>query len=73
MEPVNKDCVDCGNLFTISVGEQQWLAKKLNADGSKGWSLYKRCLSCRAKKRQACVQEGGNYEPQLPARPPKRV
>jgi hypothetical protein len=42
--PVTLKCKDCGAEFEVSVGEQDWYAKK-------GWELPKRCKDCRAVAR----------------------
>jgi hypothetical protein len=46
MEPndIQRNCVDCAMEFTISVGEQQWIADR-------GYSLPKRCPDCRERQR----------------------
>ncbi len=37
-----RKCIDCGNDFTVTAGEQEFLA-------TKGYTLPKRCKSCRKK------------------------
>lgn len=44
-------CVDCGEEFIFSVGEQRYFI-------SKGLSIPKRCSECRLSRRQHIVPEG---------------
>lgn len=44
-EEIKRTCVDCGNEFMISPGEQGFLE-------TRGLNLPKRCRSCREKKKQ---------------------
>lgn len=37
-------CVDCGNTFEISAGEQEWYH-------AQGFQMPKRCSECRKNKR----------------------
>jgi Probable zinc-ribbon domain len=38
-----RTCVECGEPFTVDVGEQRWLHRK-------GFELPKRCRSCRSQR-----------------------
>ena len=44
MESIIKECVDCGQSFEITEGEQKFFA-------SKKLELPKRCLGCRQKRK----------------------
>ena len=44
-EDMKIGCVDCGNEFVFTAGEQAWFAKK-------GFYLPKRCPLCRKRKKE---------------------
>jgi len=44
-------CLDCGEEFTFTGGEQKYFI-------TKGLSLPKRCLDCRAKRKNSIVKGG---------------
>jgi hypothetical protein len=48
--PMQCECLDCGEPFTISVAEQHWFL-----DLSRRMELPKRCVPCRQAKRAARV------------------
>ena len=59
MEPTNSTlknknlpCVNCGEEFLFTDGEQRYFL-------SKGLSIPKRCPQCRQRRRETLVREGG--------------
>lgn len=47
----NYTCKDCGAIFSLTASEEIWYTNK-------GYSLPKRCSSCREKRKQSKAQEG---------------
>jgi hypothetical protein len=55
-----KECVDCGEEFSLSPGERRFFEEK-------GWTLPKRCKKCRDRRREE--KERGGGRPRPPRRP----
>lgn len=47
-EDASKKCKDCGGVFTVTSGEQEWLYEKFGAD----FSVPVRCKPCRKLKKE---------------------
>jgi hypothetical protein len=45
-----RTCVECGEPFTLTDGERQWIVRK-------GLHLPKRCAPCRARRQREREQE----------------
>lgn len=46
-------CVECKEVFSVSADEQEWLMER-------GLAMFKRCKSCRLKRRQNKKSQGSN-------------
>lgn len=51
---IEAQCVDCGQTFTITAGEQRFFLEK-------GLALPKRCKPCREKRRKDKQQKDGQF------------
>ena len=59
MEDLNLECTDCTNMFTFTVGEQEFYE-------SKGFESPKRCMDCRKQRkmnRKNVQNNTRNYKP----------
>lgn len=50
-EDVTKTCKECGETFTVSAGEQQWLYEKFGDE----FNVPVRCKPCRKLKKERNV------------------
>ncbi len=50
-------CKDCGNEFYLTESQVKFFNEKIEQDPN-GWSMPKRCVKCRLKKKQE--KEGGS-------------
>ena len=68
-EDITQPCIDCKKDFTITIGEQEFYASKMDENG-KPYNLPKRCKPCRAeKKRRFARYDGRPQAPQEEAQP----
>ena len=51
---MEQKCIDCGANFTITDGEKTFFE-------SKGFTMPKRCVDCRRKKKEQRQNEGRGY------------
>ena len=48
---VNRVCAECGQSFVVTAAEQQFL-EDLAAASGEAWTLPRRCLECRVRRRR---------------------
>lgn len=56
LKPIIKNCKGCGEKFTISIRDQQFLKDQVAKGVWPNYSEPVRCLNCRKKRRQESSQ-----------------